>query len=247
MGKYSENPIDNIQGYLNNIEMVLERMEARHKELAEALSQSADNSEQEAIRTAIDEIRKDNGLISASMNTVAEAIGTVPTEEERKMQHQEDLQYIIDNTKKEVTVNLPQQTLTQLNNISSGINDFKAAVNSAGATVSKQIADNAGQLSKPLDKLAATFEQRVSNFVEKKTEKATRNVESYVYENWFWRFVALISLSALFLLWLYPKIKDMDFPNGIEGFFYGTLIVSAIPLLLMGIYKWGKSNGNGWY
>ena len=57
MGKYSENPIDNIQGYLNNIEMVLERMEARHKELAEALSQSADNSEQEAIRTAIDEIR----------------------------------------------------------------------------------------------------------------------------------------------------------------------------------------------
>ena len=44
MGKYSENPIDNIQGYLNNIEMVLERMEARHKELAEALSQSADNS-----------------------------------------------------------------------------------------------------------------------------------------------------------------------------------------------------------
>lgn len=254
MGKYSENPIDNLQGYLGNIEMILERMEERQKKLAAAPSPSSDGSELEelkeelsSIRTAIDTIRNDNGLISSSMKTVAGAIGTIPTEEERKKQHQEDLQYIIDNTKKEVTVNLPQQTLTQLNNISSGINDFKAAVNSAGATVSKQIADNAGQLSKPLDKLAATFEQRVSNFVEKKTEKATRNVESYVYENWFWRFAALISLSTLFLLWLYPKIKDMDFPNGIEGFFYGTLIVSAIPLLLMGIYKWGKSNGNSWY
>ena len=31
MGKYSENPIDNIQGYLNNIEMVLARMEAQQK------------------------------------------------------------------------------------------------------------------------------------------------------------------------------------------------------------------------
>lgn len=247
MGKYSENPLDNIQGYLNNIEMVLERMEARHKELAEALSQSADNSEQEAIRTAIDEIRKDNGLISASMNTVAEAIGTVPTEEERKKQHQEDLQYIIDNTKKQVTVKLPQQTLEQLNKISNDINDFKSAVTSAGATVSKKIADNAGQLSKPLDKLAATFEQRVNKFVEKKTEQATRNAEAYVYENWFWRFLALISLSALFLLWLYPKIKYMDFPNDIEGFFYATIIVSVIPLILIGVYKWGKSNGNGWY
>ena len=90
MGKYSENPIDNLQGYLGNIEMILERMEERQKELAAAPSQSADDSELESIkgelssiRTAIDEIRKDNGLVSASMNTVAEAIGTVPTEEER--------------------------------------------------------------------------------------------------------------------------------------------------------------------
>ena len=77
MGKYSENPIDNLQGYLGNIEMILERMEERQKELAAAPSQSADDSELESIkgelssiRTAIDEIRKDNGLVSASMNTV---------------------------------------------------------------------------------------------------------------------------------------------------------------------------------
>lgn len=254
MGKYSENPIDNLQGYLGNIEMILERMEERQKEPAAAPSQSADDSELESIkgelssiRMAIDEIRKDNGLVSASMNTVAEAIGTVPTEEERKKQHQEDLQYIIDNTKKQVTVNLSQQTLTQLNNISSGINDFKAAVNSAGATVSKQIADNAGQLSKPLDKLAATFEQRVSNFVEKKTEKATRNTTSCVIENWCWRIAALTLLIAFSLAWAYPKIYDLGFPGGATGLFLGILIFWVFFLVLIGVYKLGKMNGNKYY
>lgn len=146
MGKYSENPIDNIQGYLNNIEMVLARMEAQQKEHAAAPSQSADNSELESmkdelssIRTAIDEIRKDNGLVSASMKTVAEAIGTVPTEEERKRQHQEDLQYVIDNTRKHVTVDLDSSTKAQLNNISGGISNFENAVKNAGESVGKQI------------------------------------------------------------------------------------------------------------
>ena len=254
MGKYSENPIDNIQGYLNNIEMVLARMEAQQKEQAAAPSQSADNSELESmkdelssIRTAIDEIRKDNGLISASMNTVAEAIGTVPMEEERKRQHQEDLQSIIDNTRKHVTVDLDPSTKKQLDNISGGIGKFEAAVITAGESVGKQIDQKANKLSEPLDKLASTFEKRIGRVVEKKAEQATSDITTSTVENWFWRAIALISLIAWCLTWLYPKIEEIEFPNGIEGFFYAVVGINVVIFLLYGIYRLGKMNGNSYY
>ena len=161
MGKYSENPIDNIQGYLGNIEMMLERMEKQQKEQAAAPSPSSDGSELEelkeelsSIRTAIDTIRNDNGLISSSMKTVAGAIGTIPTEEERKRLHQDDLQYIIDNTKKQVTVGLDPETTAKLDKISGGINDFKTTVNNAGNIVSKSISNAA---EKAAEKQRATL------------------------------------------------------------------------------------------
>ena len=254
MGKYSENPIDNIQGYLNNIEMVLARMEAQQKEHAAAPSQSADNSELESmkdelssIRTAIDEIRKDNGLVSASMNTVAEAIGTVPTEEERKRQHQEDLQYVIDNTRKHVTVDLDPSTKAQLNNISGGIDRFESTVKSAGDIVKNQISENVSKLSEPLNKLATTFETRIGNVVKKKAELATGSVTRSMVENWVWRGLALIGLIAWCLTWLYPKIEEIDFPNGIEGFFYAVVGIIVFLFLLFGIYRLGKMNGNSYY
>lgn len=247
MGKYSENPIDNIQGYLDNIEMLLERQ-------AKAPAPSTGSSELEAmkeelstIKSAIDEIRKDNGLISASMNTVAEAIGTVPTEDERKQQHQEDLQYIIDNTKNKVIVDLDSSTKSQLNSISGGIDRFESTVKNAGDVVDKQISDNASKLSEPLDKLAATFETRIGRVVEKKAEKATDSITASIVENWCWRVMALISLICWCIVWLYPKIIEIDFPNGAEGFFYAVVGVIVVIFILYGIYRWGKMNGNGWY
>ena len=254
MGKYSENPIDNIQGYLGNIEMVLARMEAQQKKQAAAPSQSADNSELESmndelssIRTAIDEIRKDNGLISASMNTVAEAIGTVPTEEERKKQHQEDLQYVIDNTRKHVTVDLDLSTKKQLDNISTGIGKFETAITTAGESVGKQIDQKANKLSEPLDRIASDFEKRIGKVVEKKAEQATSDITASTVENWCWRAMALISLIAWCLAWLVPKIREIDFPNGIEGFAYSVFGIIGVIFLLYGIYRWGKMNGNSWY
>ncbi len=223
MGKYSENPIDNLQGYLSNIEMILERMEAQQKKLAE--TSSNDNSEQEAlndIRKAINDIRKDNGLITASMNTVAEAIGTVPTEEERNRLHQKDLQYIIDNTKKNVTVDLDPATKAQLNNID-------------------------GKLSEPLNKLAANFEKRIGKVVEKKAKSAENSDMWRTIEIWFWRTVFFLCAIALFILWMWPKIEDIEFPGGAEGFLYSVLGFLIVSLILVGIYKWGKSNGNGYY
>ena len=254
MGKYSENPIDNIQGYLSNIEIVLSRMEAQQKELAAAPSQSADNSELESmkdelssIRTAIDEIRKDNGLISASMNTVAEAIGTVPTEEERKRQHQEDLQSIIDNTRKHVTVDLDPSTKRQLDNISAGIGKFEAAVTTAGEAVGRQIDQKASKLSEPLDRIAGDFEKKIGRVVAKKAEQASNDITSSTVENWCWRTMALISLIAYCLAWLFPKIREIDFPNGIEGFAYSVFGILGVLFLLYGIYRWGKMNSNSWY
>lgn len=254
MGKYSENPIDNIQGYLNNIEMVLARMEAQQKEHAAAPSQSADNSELESmkdelssIRTAIDEILKDNGLVSASMKTVAEAIGTVPTEEERKRQHQEDLQYVIDNTRKHVTVDLDSSTKAQLNNISGGISNFENAVKNAGESVGKQIDQKANKLSEPLDRIASDFEKRIGRVVEKKAEQASNDITSSMVENWFWRTIALVSLIAFCLTWLFPKIREIDFPNGAEGFFYTVVGIIIIIFILYGIYRLGKMNGHSYY
>ena len=234
--------------------MVLARMEAQQKELAAAPSQSADNSELESmkdelssIRSAIDEIRKDNGLISASMHTVAEAIGTVPTEEERKKQHQEDLQYVIDNTRKHVTIDLDPSTKAQLNNISGGIGKFEAAVVTAGESVGKQIDQKANKLSEPLDRLAGTFEKRIGKVVEKKAEQATSDITASTVENWFWRAIAIISLIAWCLVWLFPKIREIDFPNGIVGFAYSVFGIIGVLFLLYGIYRWGKMNGNGYY
>lgn len=232
MGKYSENPIDNIQGYLGNIEMMLERMEKQQKEQAAAPSPSSDGSELEelkeelsSIRTAIDTIRNDNGLISSSMKTVAGAIGTIPTEEERKRLHQDDLQYIIDNTKKQVTVGLDPETTAKLDKISGGINDFKTTVNNAGNIVSKSI----------------------SNAAEKAAEKATSNVTFSKVENWFWRIIFLIGGLACFVIWLYPQIEDIHFPNGALGILYTVLAILIVPLLFIGTYKWGKANGGSWY
>ncbi len=248
MGKYSENPIDNLQGYLSNIEMILERIEVQQKELAE--TSSNENSGQEAlndIRKAINDIRKDNGLVTASMNTIAEAIGTVPTEEERNRLHQKDLQYIIDNTKKNVTVDLNPATKAQLNNISTGIGKFEAAVTTAGEVVGKQIDQKASRLSEPLDRLASTFEKRIGKVVEKKAEKASKDITASTVENWFWRTIALISLIAWCLVWLFPKVRAIDFPNGVEGFTYSVLGIISVLFLLYGIYRWGKMNGNGYY
>ncbi len=253
MGKYSENPIDNLQGYLSNIEMILERMEKQQKELAAVTSQSADNSELESmkdelssIRTAINEIRKDNGLITASMNTVAEAIGTVPTEEERNRLHQKDLQYIIDNTKKNVTVDLDPSSKAQLNNISTGIGKFEAAVTAAGESVGKQIDQKASRLSEPLDRLASTFEKRIGKVVEKKAKSAENSDMWRTIEIWFWRSLALISLLSFGLIRLTSKIKEIDYPHGIEGFTYTILGIVCGIFALYGIYQWGKMNGNGY-
>ena len=209
MGKYSENPIDDIQGYLSNIEMVLERMEKQQKEQAAVPPQSADDSELESIkgelssiRTAIDEIRKDNGLVSASMNTVAEAIGTVPTDDERKRQHQEDLEFVVNNAKKQVTVDLEPEI--------------------------------------------KVFEQRIGKFIDGKLAKASRNMESSVYENWFWRALFLIAGIAYFVIWLWPKIEDVHFPSGPLGVLCAVIGIVTTPLIFVAVYKWGKSNG-GWY
>lgn len=232
MGKYSENPIDNIQGYLGNIEMMLERIEKQQKEQAAALSSSSDSSELDelkeefsSIRTAIGEIRKDNGLISASMHTVAEAIGTVPTEEERKKQHQEDLQYIVNNTKQKVTVALPQDAMTQLNDITGGIKKFDDTLKNAGNII--------GAAAK--------------NAAESAAKNTTGNITSSVVENWFWRVVCFVALIAYCLAWLFPKVQEIDFPNGMLGFALTVLIIICVCFAIMGVYKWGQMNGNGYY
>ena len=247
MGKYSENPIDNIQGYLDNIEMLLEKQAKAPAPSTGSPELEAMKEELSTIKSAIDEIRKDNGLISASMNTVAEAIGTVPTEDERKQQHQEDLQYIIDNTKKKVIVDLDLSTKAQLNNISTGIGKFETAVTTAGDSVGKQIDQKANKLSEPLDRLASTFESRIGKVVEKKAKQASSDVTSSMVENWFWRSVALISLIAFCLVWLVPKVREIDFPNGMEGFAYSVFGIIGVIFLLFGIYRLGKMNGNGYY
>ena len=220
MGKYSENPIDNIQGYLGNIEMMLERMEKQQKEQAAAPSPSSNGSELEelkeelsSIRTAIDTIRNDNGLISSSMKTVAGAIGTIPTEEERKRQHQEDLQYIIDNTKKQVDVTIDSATVTKLDNINKGIKDFNAALKNSGDVIGTAAKDAA----------------------EKAAGKASGKVTSTVIENWVWRVVALFAVASLFWLWLEPQLQSHDIPTLLI-----IIGIMAVPLILYFAYKMGE-------
>lgn len=159
MGKYSENPLDDILGYLVSIERNLEKQGTQR-----------DNTELDSLRgklssisAAIEEIRKDNGLVSESMNTIAEAIGTVPTAEEREKQHQSDIEYIIENTKQRVVFDFSPKTKEQLDNISVGIAEFKNTVKTAGESVAEQINKNAGRLSEPLNRVASNFESKIGS------------------------------------------------------------------------------------
>ena len=243
MGKYSENPLDDILGYLVSIERNLEKQGTQR-----------DNTELDSLRgklssisAAIEEIRKDNGLVSESMNTIAEAIGTVPTAEEREKQHQSDIEYIIENTKQRVVFDFSPKTKEQLDNISVGIAEFKNTVKTAGESVAEQINKNAGRLSEPLNRVASNFESKINRVIEKKAEKATESITLSMVENWVWRTLALISLIVWCLVWLYPKIREIDFPNGAEGFFYAVVGIICGVFLLCAIYQWGKMNGNSYY
>lgn len=243
MGKYSENALDDILGYLVNIERNLEKQGTQR-----------DNTELDSLRgklssisAAIEEIRKDNGLVSESMNTIAEAIGTVPTAEEREKQHQSDIEYIIENTKQRVVFDFSPKTKEQLDNISVGIAEFKNTVKTAGESVAEQINKNAGRLSEPLNRVASNFESKINRVIEKKAEKATESITMSIVENWVWRTLALISLIVWCLVWLYPKIREIDFPNGAEGFFYAVVGIICGVFLLCAIYQWGKMNGNSYY
>ena len=243
MGKYSENPLDDILGYLVSIERNLEKQGTQR-----------DNTELDSLRgklssisAAIEEIRKDNGLVSKSMNTIAEAIGTVPTAEEREKQHQSDIEYIIENTKQRVVFDFSPKTKEQLDNISVGIAEFKNTVKTAGESVAEQINKNAGRLSEPLNRVASNFESKINRVIEKKAEKATESITMSMVENWVWRTLALISLIVWCLVWLYPKIREIDFPNGAEGFFYAVVGIICGVFLLCAIYQWGKMNGNSYY
>lgn len=132
MGKYSENPIDNLEGYLDNIEMIVEKMEKRQKEHTEAAPPSSDGSDLKAVRAgisaikaAIKEIKKDNDLVSASMNTIAEAIGTVPTEEERERQRREDQVFVVNYIKEyfeKKMIHVAQLPDTQIREIRAFLN-----------------------------------------------------------------------------------------------------------------------------
>lgn len=243
MGKYSENPLDDILGYLVSIERNLEKQGTQR-----------DNTELDSLRgklssisAAIEEIRKDNGLVSESMNTIAEAIGTVPTAEEREKQHQSDIEYIIENTKQRVVFDFSPKTKEQLDNISVGIAEFINTVKTAGESVAEQINKNAGRLSEPLNRVASNFESKINRVIEKKAEKATESITMSMVENWVWRTLALISLIVWCLVWLYPKIREIDFPNGAEGFFYAVVGIICGVFLLCAIYQWGKMNGNSYY
>ena len=243
MGKYSKNPLDDILGYLVSIERNLEKQGTQR-----------DNTELDSLRgklssisAAIEEIRKDNGLVSESMNTIAEAIGTVPTAEEREKQHQSDIEYIIENTKQRVVFDFSPKTKEQLDNISVGIAEFKNTVKTAGESVAEQINKNAGRLSEPLNRVASNFESKINRVIEKKAEKATESITMSMVENWVWRTLALISLIVWCLVWLYPKIREIDFPNGAEGFFYAVVGIICGVFLLCAIYQWGKMNGNSYY
>lgn len=216
MGKYSESPIDNIQGYLGNIESILEGMDAQLKKLAAA--QPNNNTELESlkgelasIRNAMDEIRKENSLVSASMNTIAEAIDTVPTEEERKRQHQEDLQFIVDNTKRNVTVDLEPSSKSMLENI-------------------------------PVD-----TERKIRKFVDKNVERVQERESWARYENWAWRVIALFCAVSSFLYWLIPRVKELNLDSGAGGFLLLVLLVIIVFFSFIGVYKWGKSQGRGWF
>ena len=243
MGKYSENPLDDILGYLVSIERNLEKQGTQRDNTAlDSL-----RGKLSSISAAIEEIRKDNGLVSESMNTIAEAIGTVPTAEEREKQHQSDIEYIIENTKQRVVFDFSPKTKEQLDNISVGIAEFKNTVKTAGESVAEQINKNAGRLSEPLNRVASNFESKINRVIEKKAEKATESITMSMVENWVWRTLALISLIVWCLVWLYPKIREIDFPNGAEGFFYAVVGIICGVFLLCAIYQWGKMNGNSYY
>ena len=136
------------------------------------------------------------------------------------------------------------------NTITSGINNFNAAVNGAGETFKKNIEESAGQLSEPLnnllDELTTNFKTKIGKFVEEKTEKATSNITWSIVENWIWRVVAIIGLFGFSLTWLYPKIEEIDFPGGVEGFFWGVVIMWVVFLVGIGLYKLGEAKSSRW-
>ena len=253
MGKYSEDPLDNLVGYLEDFEIRLERMEKQQKELSAAASKPSDNSEINSlkeqlasIRADVDGMRKENSTISKAMNTVAEAIGTVPTEEKRNKQHQQDLQFVVDTAKKQITVSLDADTNMNLHSISQQVRELNGAMRDANDSFSSKTNQTIQNMEARLDKIGDGFAQRIEKTTEKKEEKALHNVTASVIENWCWRGLALIGLIAWCLTWLYPKIKDIEFPNGVEGFFYTVMGVLLVITLLYGIFQWGKSS-RGWY
>ena len=135
--------------------------------------------------------------------------------------------------------------------ITSGINDINAAVSGAGDTIMRNIVESTNQLSEPLNKLvddlSTTFKTKIGKAVEKKAEKATSGVTRSMVENWFWRIIFFIGGIFYFVVWLYPKIEDIHFPNGALGILYTVLAILIVSFLFIGTYKWGKANGGGLY
>ena len=136
------------------------------------------------------------------------------------------------------------------NTITSGINNFNTAVNNAQDTFKKNIEGSANHLSEPLnklvDELTTSFKTKIGKFVEEKAKKATSNITLSIVENWIWRVLAITGLFAFCLAWLYPKIEEIDFPGGVEGFLGGVVIMWITAFAVVGIYKWGKANGSRW-
>jgi len=246
MGKYSENPLDNLQGYLENIERIAEHVDTMLAELQKAPSAGSDSEAIASLQAELVALRQNNNKMSTSMNTIAQAIGTVPTEEERNKQHQEDLEYIVKNAKKQITVGLDASANMSILKMSNQVQELANAISDAETSFSRTVNDTVRKVEEPLKKVAVNFEERIGKTVEKKAEKALHSASASVIENWFWRVLALVSLIAGCLTWLYPTIKEIDYPDGAEGFAYTVLAVLVIIFTIYGVYQWGKANGNRW-
>lgn len=249
MQKYSENPLDNLQGYLENIERVVEELATKSAEGNSTASDSEKiatlKEDVSSIRATIGSLRSEINTLSDAVNTVAAAIGTVPTEEERNKQHQEDLEYIVNNAKKQVTVGLDESANMRIFNMSSQVQELANAISDAETSFSRTIDATVRKVEEPLKKMAVNFEERIGKTVEKKAEKTLNKASAAVIENWVWRVLTTVGVIAWFITWLYPKIEDIEFPNGVEGFFYTILGVISITFILWGTYQWGK-NSRGW-
>lgn len=260
MQKYSENPLDNLQGYLENIERVVEELAtksaggnstASDSEKIAALKEDV-SSISATIRSLRSEIKSEINTLSDAVNTVAAAIGTVPTEEERKNQHENDLKYIVENSKKQVSVGLDPSAQEQIGSITmqvAGLADklqeIKNSVSDVDSRLYNTVNNNLTKQEEGADAIVRNLESRMANVVEKKANKALNKASASVIENWVWRVLTTVGVIAWFITWLYPKIEDIEFPNGVEGFFYTVLGVISITFILWGTYQWGK-NSRGW-